>query len=131
MSKKISGFFTVAFSSIWFLFSPSCVFAQAPKEWSGKCVSNTDVATIQGFECLFYNALQVIVFIAGISFLFMFISGGFKYLFSSGDAKKAAAASSTLTMAIIGLVGVIGSWLILRLIENFTGVNVTDFIIPG
>lgn len=91
----------------------------------------TDVATIQGFECLFYNLLQVIVIIAGLAFLFMFISGGFQYLLSSGDGKKVAAASSTLTMSIVGLIGVVASFLILRLITSFTGVDVTNFLIPG
>jgi hypothetical protein len=113
--------------------SPSTVLA-APTAWTGRCVgtgSASDVATIQGFECLFYNVLQVIVGLAGLAFFFMFISGGFSYLFSSGDEKKVAAASSTLTMAIVGLVGVIASWLILKIIERFTGVTLTNFVIPG
>jgi hypothetical protein len=94
-------------------------------------VTYNDVASIQGLECLFFNVLQVIVFLAGIAFLFMFISGGFKYLFSSGEQKAVAAASSTLTMAFIGLVGIIASWLIISFIQKFTGVNITNFIIPG
>jgi len=61
----------------------------------------------------------------------MFISGGFKYLTSGGNEKSVASASSTLTMAILGLVGIIASWLILKFIQNFTGVNVTIFQIPG
>lgn len=116
----------------------------APWVWkdnnSGRCVGQninidgkayTDIATIQGFECLFYNILQVIVFFAGIAFFFMFITGGFKYLFSGGDSKKVAAASSTLTLAIAGVIGVIVSWFILNLISQFTGINVLDFIIPS
>ena len=90
-----------------------------------------DIATIQGAECLFFNILQVIVYLAGLAFLFMFISGGFKYLFSSGEQKSVAAASSTLTMAFIGLIGIIASWLIISFIQKFTGVNITNFVIPG
>jgi hypothetical protein len=120
-----------------FLFHPSTILAQTTQEWATKdarCVGSgdfTDVATIQGLECLFYNVLQVIVFFAGLAFFYMFISGGYNYLFSGGDSKKIASASSTLTMAILGLVGVIGSWLILSLIEKFTGVAITKFLIPG
>jgi uncharacterized membrane protein len=113
------------------------VFAQT-SAWStqtgrsGHCVATgTDVATIQGLECLFFNVLQVIVFFAGLAFLFMFISGGFKYLFSGGEQKSVAAASSTLTMAIIGLVGIIASWLIISFIQKFTGINITNFVIPS
>lgn len=113
---------------------PSPVFAQSPQAWTGRCVgtgANTDVPTIQGFECLFYNILQFVVFFAGLVFLFMFISGGFKYLTSGGDEKAIASAGSTLTSAIIGLIGIIASWLILSFIQKFTGINVTQLLIPG
>jgi len=112
-----------------FLSKPA--YAQTTKKWAGKCVSQGDVATIQGFECLFYNILQVITAIAGLVFLFMFISGGFQYLFSSGDDKKVAASSATLTHSILGLVGIIISWFILRLLGDLTGTTLTDFVIPG
>lgn len=125
--KKLSSFL---FLVSGFFFSRPAL-AQSTTAWSGRCVQHGDVATIQGFECLFANILQVIVTIAGLAFFFMFISGGFKYLTSNGDEKKLAAASSTLTMAIIGLVGVIASWLIMNFIQKFTGVNVTIFEIPG
>lgn len=126
------GGFCYNFSMISLITKPAYA---AAKEWTtaNRCVGGPtgDVATIQGFECLFYNILQVIVLIAGIAFFAMFINGGFKYLFSSNDPKKTALASSTLTMALIGLIGVIASWLILRFIQNFTGINVTDFVIPS
>lgn len=132
----------LVFTIFWFLVSgflfSTSALAQTTSAWSGKCVGsyygvpNTgDVATIQGFECLFYNVLQVITALAGIAFFIMFISGGFNYLFSGNDDKKVAAAASTLTMAVVGLVGIIVSYFILKLIQNFTGINVTDFIIPG
>jgi len=115
----------------------SPVYAQITNDWNtsttakgGKCAIN-GVATIQGLECIFYYILQVITVIAGLVFLFMFISGGYSYLFSGGDEKKVAQASSTLGSSILGLVGIIVSWLILRFISNFTGVNVVNFIIPG
>ena len=101
-----------------------------PTEWNGRCAIN-GVATIQGFECLFANILQFVMVFAGLVFFIMFITGGFKYFFTSGDPKKVAAASSTLTNAFIGLIGAICSLLILRLIQNFTGVNITTFFIPG
>ncbi len=105
--------------------------AQAQSAWSGKCVAQGDVATLQGLECLFGNILQVIVGLAGIVFFVMFINGGFQYLFSSSDQKKVASASTTLTMAVLGLVGVVASYLILKLIQTLTGANVTNFIIPS
>ena len=104
------------------LLFPSPIFAA---EWSG------DVAKIQDFNVVFQNIAQVIVYFAGIVFFIMFIRGGFSYLTSGGDPKKTAKATSTLTMAVIGIVGVIISYLVIKFIGTFTGVNVTEFNIPG
>ncbi|MFA6250686.1 MAG: pilin [Candidatus Shapirobacteria bacterium] len=118
--------------------SPSPLLAQS--DWNnGRCTKTVttsrgtfdDVATIQGVECAFANVLQVVTYLAGLVFIFMFISGGFNYLFSSGDPKKAAAAAASLTSAFIGLAGVILAWLVLSFIANFTGLpNITKFEIP-
>lgn len=117
--------------SINFL-SPPPIFAQSA--WTGNCAfvdkEGDTIATIQGLECLFQNILQVLVPIAGIAFFAMFLVGGFKYITSAGDPKKASAATHTITMSFIGIIGVIVSWLILLFIQNFTGVNVTEFKIP-
>ncbi|MBI2465267.1 hypothetical protein HYV64_03930 [Candidatus Shapirobacteria bacterium] len=123
-------FFQFIFTFYFFLFS-FAIPAQAQSTWSGKCLAQGDVATLQGLECLFGNILQVIVGLAGIIFFVMFINGGFQYLFSSGDQKRVATASSTLTMSILGLVGVVSSYLILQLIKKITGADVTNFIIPS
>ena len=130
-SKLFFVFCLILVSSFSFLVSPISVHAQTTSTWSDRCAVN-EVATIQGVECLFANVLQVIVWIAGIAFLFMFITGGYQYLFSGNDPKKVAIASSTLTMAVAGLIGLIASFFILRLISNFTGINsVMNFVIPG
>lgn len=138
MLKKIKVALLSFLTLIVLASSVNPAYAQDTKAWKDiptsstkSCVYDTDVATIQGFECLFYNILQVIVYFAGIAFFVMFIYGGFQYLFSGNDPKKTATASSTLTMAIIGVAGVIISWLILSLIKTFTGVDVTQFAIPG
>ena len=112
------------------IFTPSTVYAQG-EVWSDKCVSNGDVATIQGLECLFGNALNAVVGLAGIVFFVMLLVGGFKYLTSGGDPKKVAASYSTLSHSVFGLIGTIVAWLILLLIKNFTGVDVTIFKIPS
>ncbi len=108
---------------------PNVVLAQG-QVWSGKCVNN-GVATIQGLECLFANILGVITALAGFVALGMFIVGGFQYLSSQGDQKGLATANSTLTNAILGLIGVIVSALILKLIAEFTGAKILDFQIPS
>lgn len=109
------------------IFSPTPICAA---DWSSTCVKD-GVATIQGFNCLFANIAQVIVYFAGLVFFIMFIRGGFSYLTSGDDPKKTTKATSTLTLAVIGLVGVIISFLIITFIGSFTGVNVTEFNVPN
>ena len=113
------------------LVSPA--YAQTTKQWTGKCVSSSDpdVPTIQGLECLFYNVIQVIIYIAIFLFLVMFIVNGYKYLFSGSDQKKLAEINSSLTMTFIGLIGIVISWLILLFIQKLFGINVTIFQIPS
>ncbi|MGI5841392.1 MAG: pilin [Patescibacteria group bacterium] len=123
MFKKAFGF-TVLLR----LLKPSTVLAQ--EEWGSRCVVR-GTATIQGLECLFLNVLQSIVSLVGIVFFIILLVSGFQYLFSGNDPKKTAQATSTITMAILGVAGIIASWLILRIISRFTGVNVLEFTIPG
>ena len=65
----------------------------------------------------------------GIVLFLMLLSGGFKYLTSGGDPKATEGAQKTLTYAIGGLVMLAGSYIILRIISDFTGADVTNFII--
>ena len=87
----------------------------------------TDVATLRGFEGLFTNAVTVILGLAGIILFIMLLSGGFKFITAGGDPKAVEGAKKTLTYAILGMVLVAASFLILRFIQVFTGVNVTNF----
>jgi len=64
---------------------------------------------------------------AGIVLFILLIVGGFKYITSGGDPKAVEGAKKTLTSAIIGLVLILVSYLVLILISNITGVDVTDF----
>lgn len=102
--------------------------------WTGRCVgtgANADVATIQGLECLFGNILMVITALAGFVFFTMFVSGGFQFISSQGDQKALGSANTTLTNALIGLVGVIGSFLIIQTIAQLTGLHqILNFEIP-
>ncbi len=101
---------------------PNPVFAQwgSPYEEGG-------VATIKGFEIVFEKILNVVVELAVVVLFVLLVIGGFKFLTSGGDPKATESAKNTLTYALLGLVLLIGIWLILNFIEYFTGIQVTVF----
>lgn len=103
------------------------------KDCWDRCTQSTEgeVATIQCFECIILQILHIAVRLAGIAVFIMLIIGGFKYLTSGGDSKAAESARKTITYAILGLVLILLSWFILRFIETFTGVTVTQFTFPS
>lgn len=87
-------------------------------------------ATISCFEAVFSNIVAVIAILVGFVFLIMLIIGGFKYLTSSGDPKKAEAAKGTITAGFLGMILIISAYIILVLLGTFTGLTLTTFKIP-
>ncbi len=86
---------------------------------------------LKDLEVIFQNIIRVISILAGLTLLFMFIAGGFKFLTSEGDPKALDAAKGTLTYAIIGLAGIISAYFIIQIISGITGLRLLDFCIPS
>ena len=93
-------------------------------------IAEGDVPTIYALEAMVANILNIIISVAGVVLLLMLIMGGFGYLTSGGDKEKAAKAKNTLTYTILGLLVILGAWLIIGLAEEFTGLNLHQFKIP-
>ena len=93
-------------------------------------IKEGDIPTIQGIEGIVTSILNVIVPLVGAILLMMLIVGGFQYITSGGEADQATKARKTLTAALLGLLVVLGAWLIIKLIEEFTGLNLHVFQIP-
>jgi len=85
---------------------------------------------IKDIEVIIGNVLGIIIPIVGVLLLIMLIAGGFQYITSGGEVEQANKAKKTLTYAFFGLMVVLGAWLIIRLLEDFTGLNLTNFTIP-
>jgi len=119
----------------------SSVLAQGPADWGSRCKTNvtppvgeeiTDIATLQGLECVFANIISIAVVFAGLAVFLMLITGGLKYLTSGGDPKAVEAAQKTMTFAVLGLVIIIAAYLILNFLSVFTGIpDLLKFVIPG
>ncbi len=86
-----------------------------------------DVAQLRDLEGVFGNVVSVVLGLAGIVLFIMLILGGFGYITSGGDPKKVESARNTLTYAIGGMIFIALAYLILKFIEVFTGVPVTEF----
>lgn len=86
-----------------------------------------DPPTLQNLEDVFANVIKIVLGIAGITFFILLLSSGFKFITSGGDPKALEGAKKTLTYAIGGLILIIVSYLILLLIKEITGVDVTIF----
>lgn len=86
-------------------------------------MANPDPAKLSYLETIFANFLNLALTLAGLAVFIMLIIGGFRYLTSGGDPKQTEAAQKTITMAIVGLLVAIASWLILKFIAYFTGLE--------
>jgi len=86
-----------------------------------------DPPTLQNLEDVFANIVKIVLGIAGVTFFVLLLSSGFKFITSGGDPKALEGAKKTLTFAIGGLILIIASYLILLLIKEITGVDVTIF----
>ena len=95
-----------------------------------KPVYAQEPAKISAVVGVIENIIKLLAPIAAIAFLVMLIVGGFQFVTSGGDPKAAAGARNTLTYAVIGIILVVASWLILVLIGNITGADVTTVRIP-
>lgn len=89
-----------------------------------KLPDNTTIDYPKGFRPEFTNlasvvnvALQFIFPIAGILLLAYLVWGGFDYLTSMGDAKKAEAARGKLTNAIIGFAIIFFAYWIVQILD--------------
>jgi len=89
--------------------------------------SGATPAQFQDFEVVVAKVFQYFLGFAAIALFFLLVMGGYKLITSSGDPGKLQGAWKTITFAIIGMVVITASFLILRFITAFTGVDVTNF----
>lgn len=66
-----------------------------------------------------------------ISFLFMLLLGGYRWITSSGDEKKLTIAKNQITHSLTGLVIILSSWLIMGLIGYLFDIDIFTWTIPS
>lgn len=110
---------------LFFLFASSLSSVLASPVWTDP--SGDQPAQLVDLEVVFARVLSVVLTLSGIAFFVMILLGGYKYLTAGDNPKNAEAAQKTLTFAVIGFVLVIASWLIIQIVEEFTGLNLSTF----
>ena len=88
------------------------------------------VATLGGIVCIIKNILYQLPYVIALAALAMVIMAGIRLVSAGADPKAYASAMQTFQWAVIGLILLSGAWLILILIERFTGAPVTQFGLP-
>lgn len=86
-------------------------------------------AGVAQFQELIQRLIGLSVALSFIALMAMLFYAGFQYITSEGDPKKLQAAHQTVTWAVIGIFFLVLAWIILVLVRNFTGVEVTKFCI--
>lgn len=84
-------------------------------------------AGLNEIEQMIGNVISVMVGLAFIAMLVLIIIAGFKYLTSGGEPKAIQSAHQAFTWAVLGLFFMIIAWLLLQLLQAFTGIDVTVF----
>jgi len=98
-------------------------------DWTD-CIDSSQPATIQCAEFLIANLIRAVVGLGVLALFVMFLIGGFTFLTSAGDAKKAEKARNTMLWAVVGAVIMVAVYALMKALEKFTGVNLLKFTIP-
>lgn len=106
------------------------------EDW-GECVrplegipDATGVATISCIWIVLQNVINAALVLSGVVAVFLIIYSGYQYVTSSGDKEKVDNARKRLTYAIIGLVIVMMSFVMVNLLSQFTGVDLSQLTSP-
>ena len=94
--------------------------------WGTDCMFD-GVATIQGITCVLQNVLQPLPALIALAAVVMIIMAGIRIINAGSDPKALAAAWASFTYALIGLILLAVVWLVLIIIKNFTGADITNF----
>lgn len=91
------------------------------QDWGGCVVDG--VPTLQCLPVVFQNIVTAAVVLAGVVAVVLIVLSGIKLITSGGDPKQVEGARKTMTYAIIGLVLILLSFFIIKLIGFITGVE--------
>ncbi|GMR03399.1 MAG: hypothetical protein BMS9Abin21_238 [Thermodesulfovibrionia bacterium] len=87
-------------------------------------IANQASTSFPTISKLVTSAVNLLFVLAVVIFFFMLVLGGIRWITSGGDKGQTESAKGQITSAIVGLVIVLGTYAIIRLIETFFGVKI-------
>lgn len=81
------------------------------------------LAKFSDFASIINVAVSLFIILASLSFVFIMLSGAYTFMTAGGDAEKVKQSQKTFKFAIIGMIVVLISFLIVKLIEIVLGVD--------
>lgn len=70
------------------------------------------------------NGIWLLIIVGFIIALIWMVFAGYSFIFAGDDPKKVSSAWSRIYWGLIGLVIVVGSFAIIKLVENFFGISI-------
>src|SRR3989338_3779429 len=88
--------------------------------------------SVDAFIALIFNVIKFLWGLTGSAALVMLVVGGFYMLLAGGDPQGAKSGVPTIRNAIIGILLVLGSWIIINLLVSvFTGTPINSATVFG
>lgn len=81
------------------------------------------LAKFSNFAKIINVIVSLFIILAALAFVFIMLSGAYTFMTAGADAEKVKQAQKTFKFAIIGLLVVLTSFLIVKLIEMILGIN--------
>ena len=120
--KKIIAKYIAAGSAF---FIPFTVFAQsgidAGLDKIGDVFPHQGLTAQRTLSELILYIINIMLFFAGMIAVMFIIVGGYWYITSAGNEEQAEKGKTTLVNAIMGIILVILSWVIIRVVTNLVG----------
>ena len=90
--------------------------------------STTQEGALSNFELILSNIIGFMTILAGLFFIFYFLTAVFQIIGAGGDAGKVSSAQQKIMQAVIGLVILVAGYAIIGLVGSVIGLNLLE---PG
>lgn len=90
---------------------------------NASCLYKGEIPTLDCVPIVFANIVYWLLVASGTVAVFFIIFGGIRFLTSGGDPKNVEAARKIITWAIIGLIVILLSFAVVKVIQQTTGIS--------